>query len=65
MVNQPRDCEGKVPIVTSADTGIGEAMAREIAAHGSCVVVADVNQTAAECVTKMLNAEGGMARAIQ
>jgi len=63
MANQIRDFEGKVAIVTGAGSGIGEAVAREIAARGGCVVVADVNQAAAERVAKALNAEGGTAKA--
>jgi NAD(P)-dependent dehydrogenase (short-subunit alcohol dehydrogenase family) len=39
-------------------------VAREIAARGGFVVVADVNQVAAERVAKALNAEGGTAKAI-
>jgi NAD(P)-dependent dehydrogenase (short-subunit alcohol dehydrogenase family) len=64
MFNQYRDFEGKVAIVTGAGSGIGEAVAREIAARGGCVVVADINQAAAEGVAVALNAEGGWAKAI-
>jgi NAD(P)-dependent dehydrogenase (short-subunit alcohol dehydrogenase family) len=65
MANQLPDFEGKVAIVTGAGSGIGEAVAREIAARGGSVVVADVNQAAAERVAKALNAEGGTAKAIR
>jgi NAD(P)-dependent dehydrogenase (short-subunit alcohol dehydrogenase family) len=65
MVNQLRDFEGKVAVVTGAGSGIGEAVAREITARGGCVVIADVNQAAAERVAKALSAEGGTAKAIR
>jgi NAD(P)-dependent dehydrogenase (short-subunit alcohol dehydrogenase family) len=64
MANQLRGFEGKVAIVTGAGSGIGEAVARELAARGGCVVVADVNQAAAEGVAGALSAEGGTAKAI-
>jgi len=65
MANQLRDFEGKVAIVTGAGSGIGEAVAREIAARGGSVVVVDVNQAAAERVAKALSAEGSTAKAIR
>ena len=65
MANQIRDFEGKVAIVTGAGSGIGEAVAREIAARGGSVVIADVNQAAAERVANALSAEGSTAKAIR
>ena len=38
--------EGKVAIVTGAASGIGEAVARSLAARGATVVVADFNEVA-------------------
>ena len=65
MANQVQDFAGKVVIVTGAGSGIGEAVAREIAARGGSVVVADINQAAAEDVANALSAEKGEAKAIR
>ena len=65
MANQVQDFAGKVVIVTGAGSGIGEAVAREIAARGGSVVVADINQAAAEDVANALCAEKGEAKAIR
>ena len=65
MANQLRDFEGKVAIVTGAGSGIGEAVAREIAGRGGYVIVADLNQAAAEGVANALSADGNTARAIR
>jgi len=64
MANQVQDFEGKVAIVTGAGSGIGEAVARAFAARGGSVVVADINQAAAEKVAKALSTNGGSAKAI-
>jgi NAD(P)-dependent dehydrogenase (short-subunit alcohol dehydrogenase family) len=42
--------EGKVAIVTGAGSGIGEATARLMAREGASVILADINQPAAERV---------------
>ena len=65
MPNGLRDFEGKVAIVTGAGSGIGEAIAREISARGGYVVVADLDQPAAERVAEALCTEAGNARAIR
>src|SRR5574339_239202 len=65
MANKVQDFAGKVAIVTGAGSGIGEAVAREIAARGGSVVVADINQAAAEDVANALSAEKGEAKAIR
>ena len=65
MANQVQDFAGKVAIVTGAGSGIGEAVAREIAARGGSVVVADINQAAAEDVANALGSESGRAAAIR
>jgi 3-oxoacyl-[acyl-carrier protein] reductase len=47
--------EGQTAIVTGAATGIGESIARRLAAAGAAVVVADVNRAGAEEVAGSLN----------
>jgi NAD(P)-dependent dehydrogenase (short-subunit alcohol dehydrogenase family) len=47
--------EGKVAIVTGAGSGIGEATARLMASEGASVVVADINNAAAERVAGELD----------
>jgi NAD(P)-dependent dehydrogenase (short-subunit alcohol dehydrogenase family) len=64
MANQMQDFEGKVAIVTGAGSGIGEAVARAFAERGGSVVVADINQAAAEKVAKSLSTDGGSAKSI-
>jgi NAD(P)-dependent dehydrogenase (short-subunit alcohol dehydrogenase family) len=64
MANQVQDFEGKVAIVTGGGSGIGEAVARAFAERGGSVVVADINQAAAEKVAKSLSNDGGSARPI-
>lgn len=58
------DFQNKVAIVTGAASGIGEAIARELAASGASVIVADLDQTAAERVAAEINATDGIARAV-
>ncbi len=56
---------GKVALVTGAGSGIGEAIARLLAARGAQVIVADVNLPAAERVVEAIRASGGGAAAVQ
>jgi NAD(P)-dependent dehydrogenase (short-subunit alcohol dehydrogenase family) len=56
-----KDFNSKVAIVTGAGSGIGEAIAQELSARGAKVVVADVEQTAADRVATALNHAGGSA----
>ncbi len=51
--------QGKIAIVTGAGQGLGEAIARRLAAEGCIVGVADMNGPAAEAVAASL--PGGMA----
>lgn len=55
----------KIALVTGAGSGIGAAVARELAAGGAKVVVADIEMQAAAGVTADIIAEGGAARACQ
>jgi 3-oxoacyl-[acyl-carrier protein] reductase len=49
---------GKVPIVTGAAQGIGEAYARALAAEGAAVVIADINADAGAAVAADIRAAG-------
>lgn len=51
----------KVAIITGAGSGIGEVTARLFASEGAAVMIADINQPAAESVAVSINAEGGRA----
>lgn len=53
--------DGKVALVTGAASGIGEAIALELAASGAAVVVADLHESAAQGVVDRILAQGGMA----
>ena len=54
---------GQAAIVTGAGQGLGEAVARRLAAEGANVVVADINRDTAQAVARDIEAESG-ARAI-
>ena len=49
------DLEGKISIVTGAGQGIGEGIAKTLAAHGSKVVLVDLNAESAEKVAHEIN----------
>ncbi len=57
-----QDFAGKAAIVTGAASGIGEAIARDLAARGASVLVADYNIDGAEAVAKDI---GGDAKAFR
>jgi NAD(P)-dependent dehydrogenase (short-subunit alcohol dehydrogenase family) len=57
--------EGKVAVVTGAASGIGLAIARELAAQGSSVAVADIAGEAADAAAASIVDDGGMAVGIQ
>jgi NAD(P)-dependent dehydrogenase (short-subunit alcohol dehydrogenase family) len=64
MADQRQDFAGRVAVVTGSASGIGEAVALAIAARGGQVVVADINQAAAEQVVVAISSAGGSAKAI-
>lgn len=54
----------RVALVTGAGQGLGEALARRLAAEGAAVAIADVNGAAAEQVAASLRESGGRALGI-
>ncbi|WP_127754602.1 SDR family oxidoreductase [Devosia sp. 1566] len=58
-----QDFKGKAALVTGAASGIGAAIAHELAARGASVMVADLNQEGADDVVVAIRAAGGTAQA--
>jgi len=48
------DLSGKSALVTGAASGIGRAIAEDLAAHGACVLLADLNESDGEAVARAL-----------
>jgi 3-oxoacyl-[acyl-carrier protein] reductase len=53
--------EGRVALITGAAQGIGEGIARRLAAGGAAVAVLDLRQDEVEAVARDINATGGKA----
>jgi NAD(P)-dependent dehydrogenase (short-subunit alcohol dehydrogenase family) len=59
------DISGKAAVVTGGGSGIGMGLAKELAAQGASVAVADIKLENAQKVADTINASGGKAVAIQ
>lgn len=59
-----RDFAGKVAFVTGGASGIGEAIAHQLADRGAKVVVADLKLDAAQSVVDAIKGKGGEAAAV-
>ncbi len=60
-----KDFQDKVAIVTGAASGIGAAIAAELAGRGATVIVADIDLAAAQGVADRIRAAGGRAHALE
>lgn len=57
--------EGKVAIVTGGGSGLGEAIAKDLARRGASVVLSDINLEGAERVAAEIDDSGGAANAVE
>jgi 3(or 17)beta-hydroxysteroid dehydrogenase len=57
--------EGKIALITGAASGLGAASARLLAREGASVVLADLNEAAAQTVLREIEAEGGKGMALR
>jgi NAD(P)-dependent dehydrogenase (short-subunit alcohol dehydrogenase family) len=62
-MNNPFDLSGKTALVTGASRGIGEAIARILAAQGAHVIVSSRKLDGCETVAASIRADGGSAEA--
>lgn len=64
-INQPQfNLQGKVALITGASKGIGESMARLMAAAGASIVVSSRKQEAVDALAKNIKDQGGEATGI-
>src|SRR5690242_3185320 len=59
------DFSGKVAFITGASAGMGAAAARAFAATGAAVVLADLDQAAAQRLADELSAQGARTLAVR
>ncbi|MCH9729352.1 MAG: SDR family NAD(P)-dependent oxidoreductase [Actinomycetia bacterium] len=59
------ELDGKVAIVTGGASGIGQALASQLAAHGARVVVSDLDESGAQSTASTIRATGGAAASLR
>ena len=59
------ELDGKVAIVTGGASGIGQALASELASHGVRVVVGDLDDSGAQSTAAAIRSVGGEAAALR
>src|SRR4051812_12047191 len=62
--SEMRRLEGRVALITAAGSGMGRASAERFAAEGAHVVVADLDEQAADDARDAIAADGGSAEAV-
>jgi NAD(P)-dependent dehydrogenase (short-subunit alcohol dehydrogenase family) len=62
-VDNGKDFEGKIVLVTGAGKGAGRALAEAFAARGATVAANDISPMNVEAVVAQINASGGQAKA--
>ena len=65
MTTTQQELSGQVAIVTGAAMGIGQACAKQLAAHGADVVVADIDDAAGNTTAAEIRETGGSVRFVQ
>ncbi len=59
------ELDGKVAIVTGGASGIGQALASQLAAHGARVVVGDLDELGAQSTSSAIRSTGGAAASLR